>query len=82
MEVTITEFRRNLFELANKAMAGDEVWVTHKGRRFKLAPEKPVGDKLSRITPMEVINPDGPGLEDESWKEEMRLEWEKDWETI
>jgi hypothetical protein len=62
-------------------MAGDEVWVTHKGGRFKLAPEK-VGDKLSRITPMVVINPEGPGIEDESWKEEMRLEWEKDWEEI
>jgi antitoxin (DNA-binding transcriptional repressor) of toxin-antitoxin stability system len=82
MEVTITQFRRNLFSLANKAMAGDEVWVTHKGGRFKLAPEKAVGDKLSRITAMEVINPVGPGLQDESWKEEIRREWEKDWEAI
>jgi prevent-host-death family protein len=81
MEVSITQFRRNLFDLVNKAMAGDEVVVTHKGGRFRIAPEKPV-DKLSRITPMVVINPDGPGLEDESWKEEMRLEWEKDWESI
>jgi antitoxin (DNA-binding transcriptional repressor) of toxin-antitoxin stability system len=81
MEVSITQFRRNLFELANKAIAGDEVWVTHKGTRFKLAPEKPAS-RLSRVTQMDLINEDGPGLEDESWKEEMRLEWEKDWENI
>jgi len=31
---------------------------------------------------MDLINTDGPGLEDESWREEMRLEWEKDWESI
>jgi antitoxin (DNA-binding transcriptional repressor) of toxin-antitoxin stability system len=82
MEVSVTEFRRNLFQLVNKAMAGDEVWVKYRGERLKLAPEKPLGDKLSRITPMDLINTDGPGLEDESWKDEMRLEWEKDWETI
>jgi hypothetical protein len=82
MEVSITKFRRNLFELVNQAMEGTEVWVTHKGRRFKLAPEKPIVSRLSRITPVEIVNPDGPGIEDESWKDEMRLAWESDWADL
>jgi len=82
MEVSITQLRRNLFELVDKAMDGEELWFTHRGQRFQIIPELEGGNKLSRITPMEIINPDGPGLEDESWKDEMRLAWEKDWETI
>ena len=59
-----------------RAMAGDDVWFKQEFGRFQLAPEKPLGDKLSRIIPMEAINADGPGLEDESWswREEMRGE--------
>ena len=56
--------------------------VAYGGLRFRIVPEQPKGDKLSRITPMDLPNADGPGLEDESWKEELRLEWEKDWESI
>ena len=55
MEVPITQFRRDIFSLVNKALEGDEVWVTHKGRRVKIVPEgKPVS-RLSRITPMQVM---------------------------
>jgi antitoxin (DNA-binding transcriptional repressor) of toxin-antitoxin stability system len=82
MEVLIDEFRRNLVAFADLAMAGEEVFVAYKGRRLRIVPKKRAGDKLGRLTPMDVINADGPGLEDESWKEEMRLEWEKDWEAI
>jgi antitoxin (DNA-binding transcriptional repressor) of toxin-antitoxin stability system len=83
MEVSITQFRRNLFSLVDQAMEGKEVWVMHKGRRFRIAPDgdEPF-DRLSRITPLEVINPDGPGLDDPSWKEEMRLAWESDWADL
>jgi len=63
-------------------MAGEEVLIRYKRGRLRMVREEPKGDKLSRITPMDVINADGPGLEDESWKEEMRLEWEEDWESI
>jgi antitoxin (DNA-binding transcriptional repressor) of toxin-antitoxin stability system len=82
MEVSITQFRRDLFKLVHHADEGHEVWFTHKGRRYKIAPEEPGGDRLSRITPLQVINPDGPGLEDESWKEEMMREWENQWDDL
>lgn len=74
------EFRRDLFGLVDLAMAGEEVWVTYEGGRFRIAPEQPPYEKLSRITPMDLINTDGPGLEDKSWKEEIMLEWERSWE--
>ena len=82
MEVSITQFRRNLFALVNQAMEGTDVWVTHKGERFKIAPERPPVSRLSRITPMEIVNTDGPDLDDPAWKDEMRLAWESDWDDL
>lgn len=80
MEVSITQFRREMFDLVNQAMDGAEVWVTHKGRRFRIVPEgKPV-NKLDRITPMKIALVDlhkAPSM-----LPEMELEWEKDWETL
>jgi antitoxin (DNA-binding transcriptional repressor) of toxin-antitoxin stability system len=80
MEVPITQFRRDLFSLINQALDGREVWVTHKGRRLKIVPEGPPVSRLSRITPMEVINYDKGGLENTGLLEEMTREWEADWE--
>src|ERR1700723_2757825 len=63
MEVPITQFRRDLFSLINQALEGREVWVTHKGRRLKIVPEGQPVSRLSRITPMDVINYEAGGLE-------------------
>src|ERR1035438_5683382 len=80
MEVPITQFRREIFSLVNQALEGTEVWVSHKGRRLKIVPEgKPVS-RLSRITPMEVINYAEGGLENTGLLEEMTREWEADWD--
>jgi prevent-host-death family protein len=78
MQFSITEFRRNIFSVVQKAMEGDEVWVSHKGRRFRIVPEN-ASSKLSRITPMDIIAPD-VDLEDDSWKEETVREWEQKWD--
>jgi hypothetical protein len=80
MEVPITQFRRNIFSMANQALEGGEVWFTHKGRRLKVVPEgKPIS-RLSRITPMEVINYAEGGLENTGLLEEMTRAWEADWD--
>jgi antitoxin (DNA-binding transcriptional repressor) of toxin-antitoxin stability system len=79
MEVPITQFRKNIFTLVSQAAEGAEVWITHKGQRFQIVPENGKADKLSRITPMQVIAP-GVDLEDDSWKVEMMQEWEQKWE--
>src|SRR5271166_4761363 len=79
MEVPITQFRQKIFDLMNQALDGAEVWVMHKGRRVRLVPEGQPEDKLSRITPMQIIAP-GVGLEDDSWKTAMMHEWEQKWD--
>jgi len=81
MEVSIAQFRRELFDLIDRAMSGAEVWVVHRGRRFKIVPENPPGSRLSRITRLEVINPESPGLEN-SLREEIVRAWQDDWSTL
>lgn len=81
MDVTITEFRRDLFKLVEQAMGGVPVHVTHKGKGFTLKPDTPTADRLSRITPMNIIIGD---LETASAElmHEMEAEWEKDWAEL
>jgi prevent-host-death family protein len=82
MEVTITQFRKNLFSLVNRALEGETVSVTHNGRRVRIVPEIDPKTRFDRITPLQVINPEFPDLDDREMKEEMRKEWEKDWEDL
>ena len=81
MEVSIAQFRRELFDLIDRAMSGAEVWVVHRGRRFKIAPENPPGSRLDRITPLDLINSESPGLEN-SLREEIVRAWQDDWSTL
>jgi hypothetical protein len=80
MEIPITRFRKEIFSLVNQALDGQDVWVTHKGHRFKIVPESPPVSRLSRITPMDVINYAEGGLENTGLLEEMTREWEADWD--
>ena len=84
MQVSITQFRKDLlFTLVDQALEGAEIWVTHKGRRVRLTPETTKGNRLDRITPLQVINPDFPDLDDRPDKEEMQREWEEsDWADL
>ena len=86
MEVPITQFRRNLFSLIEQAQAGAEVWVTHKGKRLRIVPEAPAGDRFSRLTKMQICNPAFGDLEDPALKAEMLAEmekaWQQDWESL
>jgi len=80
MEVPITLVRKQIFSLVNQALDGGEVWVTHKGRRLKIVPEGQPISRLSRITPMEIVNYAEGGLENTGLLEEMTREWEADWD--
>jgi antitoxin (DNA-binding transcriptional repressor) of toxin-antitoxin stability system len=81
MEVPITQFRKEIFALVNQALEGGEVWVSHKGRRVRIVPESPTGSRLSRITPMEVLNPVASDLNDPALKAETMAEMQKAWES-
>ena len=81
MEVSITQFRREMFDLVNRALDGTEVWVRHKGKRFRIAPEGHSTSRLARIKPMEILNPDAPDLNDPQLKAELKSEMERSWES-
>ncbi|WP_446745665.1 hypothetical protein [Silvibacterium acidisoli] len=81
MEVTITQFRQELFDLVSKAMEGSEVWVSYKGRRFRVAPEDQPKGRLDRMTRLDVITP-GYDADTSSLQEEMERAWEKDWSEL
>ena len=80
MEVPITQFRREIFTLVNKALDGNEVWVSHKGRRLRLVPEGQPASRFSRITHLEIVNHAVGGLENTGLLEEMTGAWEADWD--
>jgi hypothetical protein len=82
MEVSITKFRQEIFELANQAIEGHDVWVVYKGQRLKIVPEEPSGSKLDRIVPLQVIRPGVTTLDDQELKEEMERALEQDWKTL
>src|ERR1039458_9800154 len=82
MVVPITQFRKDIFSLTEAALKGTVVEFTHKGVTFKVIPDKPT-DKVSNITPLQVINPDH-SLESAAieLQTEMEKEWEKDWRQL
>ena len=80
MPVNITEFRRNLFQLADQALQGQPIAFIHKGVIFKVVPETPTS-KLSRLTRETVVAP-GASLDTTTLLKEMEIEWEKDWSEI
>ncbi|MGC8548154.1 MAG: hypothetical protein ACP5M4_00525 [Acidobacteriaceae bacterium] len=81
MEVSITKFRQDIFDLVHQALEGGEVWVSCKGRRFRIAPEGTPAGRLARVTPLQVIHPD-PVQGDASMLEDMTRAWEKDWSSL
>jgi len=80
MSVPITEFRRNLFQLADKALEGETLSFVHKGVVFSVIPETRIS-KLSRLTPETVVVP-GADLDMTDLMKEIEAEWEKDWSDI
>ena len=82
MEVTITQFRKDLFSLVKEAEKGVEIWVKHKTGRFKIEPENKPKSKLDRLTPCDYINYDVPDPSDGSLLREMTEAWEKDWDEF
>ncbi len=81
MQVSITQFRQEIFDLVGRAIAGDEVWVAYKGRRLQLVPEGGVS-RLSRVTRLDVIDSETPASAERVLREEMTRAWERDWSEL
>jgi antitoxin (DNA-binding transcriptional repressor) of toxin-antitoxin stability system len=82
MQVTITQFRKELFKLADVALRGTPVEFSYKGIVFRLMPEaKP--SKLSRLTAENILAPDSDFEGDQRrLLAEMQAEWERDWSEL
>ena len=80
MPVNITDFRRNLFQLADRALKGEPIEFIHKGVVFKVVPET-LESKLSRLSRETIVAPEG-SLDTTELLKEMEAEWEKDWSEI
>lgn len=53
--------------------------MRHKGRRVRIVPEGSARDKLSRVTPMDIVAP-GADIADDAWKADMMRGWEQNWD--
>lgn len=87
MKVTITEFRRNLFRLVDRVIAGESVEFIHQGTTIRLViPEGGRPSKLDRLTPRQIANPRMTAKEHQAAKRKLQSEmWtqiEKDWAEI
>jgi prevent-host-death family protein len=84
MQVSITQFRRNIFALMSEVLEGHEVWITHKGRRMRVVPEAGPKTRLARITPLEIVASDGPdaATAEPGLRDEMTRAWERDWAML
>jgi hypothetical protein len=83
MEVPITQFRRDIFALASRALEGETITVAYKGKRLRIVPEIDPKTRFDRLTPLQIINPDFPGIMDDAeLKAEMQAEMEADWAEI
>ena len=56
--------------------------VSHKGKRFRIVPEVQPSTRFDRISPMQIINPEFPDLDDAEMKAEMQTAWESDWKDL
>jgi hypothetical protein len=83
MEVPITQFRKDIFALANRALEGETITVAYKGKRLRIVPEIDQKTRFDRVTPLQIINPDFPDIMDDAeLKAEMQAEMEADWSEI
>lgn len=80
MRVTSTEFRKNLFQIVERAIQGEFVEVLHKGRVVRLVPgDKP--SKMSRLIPRDTMHGTSEDLDlgQRQLDDEMRTLWEEKW---
>jgi antitoxin (DNA-binding transcriptional repressor) of toxin-antitoxin stability system len=80
MKVTSTEFRKNLFQIVERAIQGELVEVLHKGRLVRLVPgDRP--SKISRLIQRDTIHgtPEDLDRAQKQLDAEMLTEWDEKW---
>jgi antitoxin (DNA-binding transcriptional repressor) of toxin-antitoxin stability system len=80
VKVTSTEFRKNLFQIFERAIQGEFIEVLHKGRVVRLVPgDKP--SKISRLIQRDTIHGTPEDLDhgQKQLDSEMRTSWDEKW---
>ncbi len=80
MTFSITEFRKNLFQIFERAFEGELVEVVHHGRKLRLVPEEPPS-KLSRLVKHDTLTipADQLAAAIDEMNQEAMAEWERKW---
>ena len=81
--MSATDFRKDLFQVLAKVIAGETVEIDYKGSTVRLAPVKS-GSKLARAKrqntllcdPQDIVHSDPGRMKD------FEKEWRKDWKKI
>jgi len=78
----ITQFRKELFQLADQALNGEPVQFVYRGVVFSVTPESRKS-KLDKLVGQPVLAP-GVDLEQASREllAEMEAEWKQDWSEL
>ena len=82
MTVSITEFRKNVFELVERALNGELIEVSHKGKLVRLTPAPGLrASKLNRLISRNTVIGSFDELEaaQRDLEKEVRAAWEKKW---
>ena len=86
MKVTITEFRKDLFKLVERVIAGESVEFVHRGTTIRLVVPEGPASKLDRLTPRQITNTalteDEHRAAERKLRAEILAEMEKDWAEI
>jgi antitoxin (DNA-binding transcriptional repressor) of toxin-antitoxin stability system len=86
MRVTITEFRKDLFKLVERVIAGESVEFVHQGTTIRLVVPEGRLAKLDRLTQRQISNPEMGDEQQQSAERKMQAEMlaaiESDWTDI
>ena len=79
METNATEFRRNLFQLMDRAMQGELVEISWRGAKLRLSPP-PGGSKLARAVRRHALRVDPGSIveSDPKLMAELSRGWKRD----
>jgi antitoxin (DNA-binding transcriptional repressor) of toxin-antitoxin stability system len=80
MTVTATDFRKNLFQLVERALNGELIEIVHKNRTIRLSPSEP-NSKLSRLVARDTLNCSTDQFDRLalSQDDEVHREWDEKW---
>ena len=83
MKLTATEFRKNAFQVLERAIQGETVEVRYKGSTVKLVAGQPAS-KLSRAKRQHALlcDPDAIIHGDKAVLRQMEAGWSKDWSKL